>query len=142
MKQKIDELIKNSMLAKDVIRTRVLRAIKTEFMKVETAKNAKELDEVTVLRKMKKDREESASTYLLANRLDLASEESKEADILAEFLPNGPSEDDIRKNITIVLAENNISLEQKNMGIIMKSIKAKLPTVDMKIVNDIIKSLI
>ena len=53
MKQKIDELIKNSMLAKDVIRTRVLRAIKTEFMKVETAKNAKELDEVTILRKMK-----------------------------------------------------------------------------------------
>lgn len=142
MKEQLDQLIKDSMKAKDTIRVRVLRAIKTEFMKVETAKNAKELDEVSVLRKMKKDREESANMYAAAGRIDLALEEANEANILSEFLPSGPSEEDIRFALTVVIAEGGFELVQKNMGNIMKGMKAKLPTADMKLVGEVVKSMI
>lgn len=140
MKQKIDELIKESMKAKDTIRTKVLRAIKTEFMKVETAKDAKELDEIAVLRKMVKDRVASAQLYFNAGRKDLCSEEAKEADILSEFIPQGPTDNDIRVALTEIALEGT-ELIQKNMGTIMKAMKAKLPEADMKLVGEIAKSL-
>lgn len=142
MKDRLDQLIKEAMKSQNSTRLKVLRAIKTEFMKVETAKDAKELDEIAVLRKMKKDREESANTYTLANRLDLALEEANEATILSEFIPSGPSEEDIRASLTIVLAENGLELVQKNMGGIMKGMKVKLPTADMKLVGEIVKSML
>ena len=142
MKDRLDQLIKEAMKSQNSTRLKVLRAIKTEFMKVETAKDAKELDEIAVLRKMKKDIEESANTYTLANRLDLALEEANEATILSEFIPSGPSEEDIRASLTIVLAENGLELVQKNMGGIMKGMKAKLPTADMKLVGEIVKSML
>lgn len=140
MKQKIDELIKESMKAKDAVRTKVLRAIKTEFMKVETAKDAKELDEIAVLRKMVKDRVASAQVYLNAGRKDLCSEEAKEAYIISEFIPQGPTDNDIRVALTEIALEGT-ELIQKNMGAIMKAMKAKLPEADMKLVGEIAKSL-
>ena len=141
MRQKIDELIKESMKTKDAVRTKVLRAIKTEFIKIETSKDGKELDEIAVLRKMKKDRVDSAQIYFNAGRKDLCSEEAKEADILTEFIPEGPNENDIRAVLTLISADG-IELTQKNMGAIMKAVKIKLPTVDMGLVNKIIKSVI
>ena len=46
MKENLDNLIKESMIAKTSDRTLLLRDIKTEFSKAETAKDFKKLDEI------------------------------------------------------------------------------------------------
>ena len=90
LKEKIDNLIKQAMLDKDSNRVKVLRAIKSEFLVYQTAKNAKPLDdaaEFTILRKMVKQRLDSRDQYIAGGRKDLADSESKEILVLESFLP-------------------------------------------------------
>lgn len=140
IKEKLDGLIRESMLAKTPTRTEVLRSIKTKFMELETAKNAKELDEVAAIRKMIADRENSANIYQQNCRLELAIKEIEEARILKEFVPESPSEDDIRICLTQILSQG-IELSKKNTGIIMKEFRERLPMADMKLVSTIIRGL-
>ena len=138
MKENLDNLIKESMIAKTSDRTLLLRDIKTEFSKAETAKDFKKLDEIAILKSMKKRREDSANQYQQAGRLDLAKKELTEILILEEFLPEPPTEEEIRWVISNIIYD----LGSVNIGIMMKEIKFRLPKADMKLASNIVKSLI
>ena len=138
MKENLDNLIKESMIAKTSDRTLLLRDIKTEFSKAETAKDFKKLDEIAILESMKKRREDSANQYQQAGRLDLAKKELTEILILEEFLPEPPTEEEIRLVISNIIYD----LGSVNIGIMMKEIKFRLPKADMKLASNIVKSLI
>lgn len=137
MRDKIDMLIKESILKKDSLRTLVLRDIKSNILKEETSKDFKTLDSIVL--KMKKDRETSAKIYQEAGRLDLADKELKEIFILEEFLPKEASEEDIRLLLSSISLEG-VEISSKNMGVIMKKIKETFPNVDMKLSSNIVKS--
>lgn len=139
MRDKIDMLIKESILKKDSLRTLVLRDIKSNILKEETSKNFKTLDTNSLVLKMKKDRETSAKIYQEAGRLDLADKELKEIFILEEFLPKEASEEDIRLLLSSISLEG-VEISSKNMGVIMKKIKETFPNVDMKLSSNIVKS--
>lgn len=138
MKENLDNLIKESMIAKTSDRTLLLRDIKTEFSKAETAKDFKKLDEIAILKSMKKRREDSANQYQQAGRLDLAKKELTEILILEEFLPEPPTEEEIKLVISNIIYD----LGSVNIGIMMKEIKFRLPKADMKLASNIVKSLI
>ena len=138
MKENLDNLIKESMIAKTSDRTLLLRDIKTEFSKAETAKDFKKLDEIAILKSMKKRREDSANQYQQAGRLDLAKKELTEILILEEFLPEPPTEEEIKLVISNIIYD----LGSVNIGIMMKEIKFRLPKADMKLTSNIVKSLI
>ena len=144
MIDKIDNLIKESMLSKDDSRTSVLRLIKAKFLEFKTAKNAKPLDEVTeisILNKMIKDRNESAALYLENNRLDLAQEELEEAKIIREFVPPDVTEEELKGYINLIIT-NEIEPIKKNMGLIIKKVKEKYPQSDGKIVSKLVKDVL
>ena len=140
MKENLDNLIKESMIAKTPVRTLLLRDIKTEFSKAETAKDFKKLDEIAILKSMKKKREDAIDQYIKANRHDLADIEIEEILILKEFLPEEISEDKLRKLITEIVNDLKAS-GCANMGSIMLNIK-NIPNIDMKLASSIVKSLI
>ena len=140
MKENLDNLIKESMIAKTSDRTLLLRDIKTEFSKAETAKDFKKLDEIAILKSMKKKREDAVDQYIKANRHDLADIEVKEILILKEFLPEEISEDKLRELVTQIVNDLKES-GCANMGSIMVNIK-NIPNVDMKLASSIVKSLI
>lgn len=154
LKEQIDNLIKQAMLDKDSNRVKVLRAIKSEFLVYQTAKNAKPLDdaaEFTILRKMVKQRLDSRDQYIAGGRKDLADSESKEILVLESFLPREATAEDINKAIfeicqekgwCILLGSDRISpqIPKKSMGEAIKLAKAKLDNVDGKLLADTIKS--
>lgn len=154
LKEQIDNLIKQAMLDKDNNRVKVLRAIKSEFLIYQTAKNAKPLDDVaefTILRKMVKQRLDSRDQYIAGGRKDLADNESKEILVLESFLPREATAEDINKAIfeicqekgwCIPLNSDRISpqIPKKFMGEAIKLVKAKLDNVDGKLLADTIKS--
>nr|DAK03465.1 MAG TPA: YqeY-like protein [Bacteriophage sp.] len=154
LKEQIDNLIKQAMLDKDSNRVKVLRAIKSEFLVYQTAKNAKPLDdaaEFTILRKMVKQRLDSRDQYIAGGRKDLADSESKEILVLESFLPREATAEDINKAIfeicqekgwCIPLGSDRISpqIPKKSMGEAIKLAKAKLDNVDGKLLADTIKS--
>lgn len=154
LKEQIDNLIKQAVLDKDSNRVKVLRAIKSEFLVYQTAKNAKPLDdaaEFTILRKMVKQRLDSRDQYIAGGRKDLADSESKEILVLESFLPREATAEDINKAIfeicqekgwCVPLSSDRISpqIPKKSMGEAIKLAKAKLDNVDGKLLADTIKS--
>lgn len=143
LNEQIDNLIKEAMLEKDALRTNVLRAIKAKFLEFKTAKNAKPLDEIaelSILNKMVKDREESARLYSTNGRDDLAEAELAEVNVLIEFLPRPVTEEELTDAINKVIT--TIEPIKKNMGLIIKEVKAKYPQADGKALAKLVQNVL
>lgn len=144
IQENLNKMIMESMKAHDTVRTEAFRAIKTAFMNWQTSKeNAgktlTDADELQILRKMVKERQESAVVYQNANREDLALNEMDEARVIEELLPQAASEEDVTKAFLLIREEEHIEPEKKNMGIFVKRIKAMLPNADGKMVAQIVQ---
>ena len=142
----LNKLIMTAMKGGEKAKAEVYRAIKSEFLKFKTAKDAKPLDEaaeISILRKMHKEREEDAKLFEANGRADLADQNRYEASVLSELLPQAASEADILKQIEAFKAEQSIdTLEKKHMGSCVKFVKAALPTADGKTVSTLVMQVI
>lgn len=142
----LNKLIMTAMKSGEKAKAEVYRAIKSEFLKFKTAKDAKPLDEaaeINILRKMHKEREEDAKLYAQNGRQDLADANTYEANVLSELLPQAASEEDIRKAILDYMAAQGLStLEKKDMGACIKHVKSALPTSDGKTVSTLVMQTI
>ncbi len=139
MKNELNSLIMRAMKEHNTTRTETLRAIKTAFMNWETSKEhagqeLTELDEIQIIKKLVKQREESVEQFMAAGREELANEEHKQIVILKEFLPLEATEEDILKCFNDVIGQDGFEPVKKNMGIIIKMIKGALPNADGKLV--------
>lgn len=76
--------------------------------------------------------------------VDLKAEYAEQIKIVGEFAPSVLSDEEaIRKEIDILLRNENIEPLKKNMGLIMKSIKAHYgAAIDMAIASKIIKEVL
>ena len=144
IQENLNKMIMESMKNHDTVRTEAFRAIKTAFMNWQTSKeNAgktlTEADELQILRKMVKERQESAVVYQNVNREDLALNEMDEARVIEELLPQAASEEDITKAFEQIRDTENLEPEKKNMGVFVKRIKAMLPNADGKMVAQLVQ---
>jgi uncharacterized protein YqeY len=143
LNEKIDELLSETLKKQDTTRLSVLRAIKNEFLKYKTAKNAKPLDEpaeVQILKKMAAQREESIEMFKTGGREDLVLKETAELDVLREYLPAEVGREEILAALDDWMKTN--TLEKKTMGVAIKYIKQTLPMADGKLTADIVKERI
>jgi hypothetical protein len=144
IKDILNNLIMTSMKAHNTTRTETYRAIKTAFMNWETAKeNAgktlTKADEINILKKMVKQREDSMNQYFEAHRDDLAYAEADQITIIKEFLPEEATEEDITRVFLQVKDVNELEPIKKNMGVFVKEIKKALPNADGKLVAQIVQ---
>ena len=144
--EQLNKLIMTAMKGGEKARAEVFRAIKSEFLKFQTAKNAKPLDdaaEIGILRKMLKEREEDAKLYAEKGRADLAEANEYEASVLADLLPKAASVEDIMAQMEAFIASTGEpTLGKKNMGACVKFVKAALPTADGKTVSTLVMKVI
>ena len=118
-----------------------LKMVKTRIMEIKTAKNAKPYDEQTeinMLRKMVKEREETAKIYADNGRNELARHELMEMQYIKDLLPEEISEETIAEYIDSEFKE----ITQKQMGFYIKCVKDKFPTADGSVIAKLIKSRI
>ena len=125
LKNKIDIQIKESMLNKNKSRLIALRAIKSAILLSEKSGEKANLDEIKLLMKLIKQRKDSLKLYLEQNRQDLADKEQIEIDIIEEFLPKQLSDEDLEKEIEIIIKEVRAE-SMKDMGKVMASANKKL----------------
>ena len=140
MLEKLQEQLKNSMRAKDEVRTSVLRMLISDFKYAKIEKRA-ELDEAEsaqVVKKAIKKRKESIEMYEKGGRPDLASKESAELKILQEFVPAEMDEESIRQKVQEVIAELGAT-DKKDMGRVMKEVLSRYKgQMDGKIVQKMV----
>ena len=97
---------------------------------------------IKVLRKMKKQRQDSAELYKKGERKELLEVEESEIKIIDTFLPKQLSEEDTKKICKEVIESLGASTV-KDMGKIMGSLKQKYSdSIDFSKVNTIVKGLL
>ena len=137
----IEEAVKSSMRERNKDRTSTLRMALSELKK-EEIDNKIELsneDSIKILQRMIKQRKESMSQFLNAQRNDLAQKEESEIVILQDFLPEQMSEDDINKLVIVAINETDAK-EPQDIGKVMGFLKTKIQgNADMGIVSKLVK---
>ena len=135
LKQKSVEALKShDQKLVDVLRFLVSLIDKKELQL--PAGKISEADEVAVLRKELKNKEESREMFLKAGRSDLVDQMDYEIKIVKEYLPAELSQGDIEKIIDEVIAEKG-----NNFGFVMK--EAMLRTggsVDGGVISGLVKA--
>lgn len=143
MKEKINLLISEATKAKDHKRLDLLRLIKAELLTAE--KSGKEYNDVKILLKMVDQRKESIRQYTSAGRFDLVSKEQEEIDLINEYLPKQPSDEEIRAFTNEIIRSRKAAgdiLTMKDMKSILSEVQGKYPCVSGKIVSEELKKSI
>ena len=137
----IEEAVKSSMRERNKDRTSTLRMALSELKK-EEIDNKIELsneDSIKILQRMIKQRKESMSQFLNAQRNDLAEKEELEIVILQDFLPEQMSVDDINKLVIEAINETDAK-EAQDIGKVMGFLKTKIQgNADMGVVSKLVK---
>ena len=124
--------------------TLVLRLILAEFQKEDIyhGSDLNNVDVVSLLQKMIKQRNDSIKQYNDAGRNELAEKEQKEIEIIQDFLPEQINEEELLKLAKETI--NDLSANSmKDMGNVMKVLKDKTSgQADPATISKIVKGLL
>ena len=137
----IEEAVKSSMRERNKDRTSTLRMALSELKKEEIDNKIELSNEgsIKILQRMIKQRKESMSQFLNAQRNDRAEKEESEIVILQDFLPEQMSVDDINKLVIEAINETDAK-EAQDIGKVMGFLKTKIQgNADMGIVSKLVK---
>ena len=149
LREKINEQFNSAIKSKNKTSVStfrlILAAIKERDIANRTSGKKEEIkddDIIKVLRKMKKQRQDSANLYKKGGRQELLKAEEEEIKIIDTFLPKQLSEEETKK-----ICKETIKLlgasDIKDMGKIMGSLKKKYSdSIDFSKVNTIVKGLL
>ena len=145
LETRIMDEMKTAMKAKDEAGLRTLRAIKAAILIEKTSGSGTEMteaDELKMLQKMAKQRRDSLDIYQTQNRPDLAVKEEEELAILARFLPQQMSAEDLRTAVQEVIMQTGAS-SPADMGKVMGAAnKALAGKAEGKAIADRVKELL
>tara|TARA_B100001057_G_scaffold58168_1_gene51569 strand:+ start:484 stop:936 length:453 start_codon:yes stop_codon:yes gene_type:complete len=139
----LSEEIKNAMREKDSLKLESLRAIKSALILAQTASGAgaglNEEASIKLLQRLVKQRKESALIYKEQGRNDLAEPEEAQAKIIASFLPEQLSEEEVIKIVSEVISQTG-AVGIKDMGKVMGVTSKKLAgKAEGRLIADIVK---
>jgi uncharacterized protein len=114
---RVKQDLTTAMKAGERDRVGALRLVLSELQKAEKEGSS---DEVAVLRRERKRRQESATAFREGGRPELADAEEAEAEVIAGYLPAELSDDELRAIVAEAVAESGAS-SPKDMGQVMKA---------------------
>jgi uncharacterized protein len=131
LKQRLTDDMTAALKARENVRLSTLRLALAAVRKAEVAgKVAKELSDpeiIDVLGSEAKKRREAVTAYRDAGREELAEKEQAEADILAEYLPEQLSEEEIVALVTEAIEQTGAAeLGPRGMGKVMGALQPKV----------------
>ena len=149
LREKINEQFNTALKSKNKTLVSTFRLILTAIKERDIANRTSEKKEavkdveiIKVLRKMKKQRQDSAELYKRGERQELLEVEEAEIKIIDLFLPKQLNEDETKK-ICKEAIESLGASSIKDMGKIMGQIKQKYSdSIDFSKVNIIVKNLL
>lgn len=141
----ISDGIKDAMRNKDRERLAALRDVKSKLMleATKTGADGNDIPDATVLAiltKLFKQRSETADLYAEQGRADLEAEERAQAAVIAEFLPQPLTEEEIKTEVAAILAETGAS-GMADMGKVMGIASSRMAgKADGKVIAGIVRA--
>ena len=140
--QRVTAEVKLAMKARDKPRLGALRLIMADFKRIEVDERIELDDErvLVILDKMTKQRKDSFTQFEDAGREDLANQEALEIAVIAEFLPEQLSDDEVSGLVKAAIAETGAASMQ-DMGRVMAIVKPQVQgKADMGAVSGLVKA--
>jgi uncharacterized protein YqeY len=144
---KINDDIKQAMLARDKRKLEALRAIKAGLLLAKTGKDVSggeipESVELKLLQKLVKQRKESAAIYRDKDRIEMAEEEEYQAGIIEAYLPKQMPAEEIEAIVKKIIEETGAST-MKNMGRVMGAASKQLAgKADNKLISEYVRKFL
>jgi len=145
LQAKVMTALKEAMKSKDKVALEALRAIKSDLLLAQTSGAdaiVNEAEELKILQKLVKQRKDSAALYNEQNRSDLAAPELNQANIIAQFLPEQMSAEELEKVIKDIITQTGAD-SMKDMGRVMGMAGKQLTgKADGKTISTVVKRLL
>ncbi|HEY2218539.1 MAG TPA: GatB/YqeY domain-containing protein [Gaiellaceae bacterium] len=121
--QRLEGEVKDAMLARDATRRDALRLILNSLRSAEKdlQRPLSEEEELQVLQRERKRRNEAAEAFRAGGREEQATQEETELAILEEFMPEPLSEDDLERIVDDAIAETGAT-SLRDMGRVMADV--------------------
>jgi uncharacterized protein YqeY len=144
LQERIESAMRDSMRARDERRTQTLRMAMSAAhnRQIEVGRPLTDEDYVEILGKQVKQRRESIEAFRAGGRDAMAENEEAEAAILAEFLPEPLSADQLESLVRAAIAETGAASPAdlgKVMGRVVPQTKGRA---DGKAVSDLVRRLL
>ncbi|MEA1972046.1 MAG: GatB/YqeY domain-containing protein [Candidatus Cloacimonadota bacterium] len=142
MLKKIRDDMKQAMRDKAKDKLVVLRSLISEIRKkeIDLRKELSDDEILETLSKAVKSRKDSIALFKKGNRPELAEKESKEVEIIEEYLPKKLSTSELTEIIENLIEKLGVS-SMKGMGKVMKELKVEFGTkIDGKVASRIVRS--
>ncbi|MDF7638969.1 GatB/YqeY domain-containing protein [Lactobacillus sp. ESL0791] len=119
--------MKQAMKDHDKVKLNTVRMIKSALMneKIKLGHELNADEELTILNREKKQREESITEFTKAKRDDLVDETKKELAIVESYMPKQLSKDELDKIVTDTIAEIGAK-GKSDFGKVMKALMPKI----------------
>ena len=137
--------MKKAMLAKATDKLAALRAVKAAIMLEATKDGSSSIsDEIalSIIKRLVKQRRDSAEIYLKESRQDLADDELKQLKHLETYLPEQLSSSEVEiivKEIIVEIGAGSMSDMGRVMGKVMSKLNGKA---DGKLISETVKNLL
>ena len=144
LQDRIESAMRDAMRARDERRTQTLRMAMSAAhnRQIEARRALTDEDYVEILGKQVKQRRESIEAFRSGGREAMAANEEAEAAILAEFLPEQLSSDELERIVQAAIAETGASSSAdvgKVMGRVVPETKGRA---DGKALSDLVRRLL
>ena len=144
LKKRLQDDLKNAMRQKDEVRKRTLRIALAEIknQEIEVRGELSDADVGAILQKETKRRRETLDELATVDRPDLVASQQAELEILAEYLPQQLSREDVIDLARQIVAE--IGAEgPRQMGEVMRVLMPQLKgQADGKVVSQVVRDLL
>ena len=120
--QQVQDDVKTALKAGERERVQALRLIVSELQKAAKDDGG---EDVEVLQRERKRRQEAAAAYRDAGREDLAAAEEREAELIVGYLPEQLGDDELEALVGDAVAESGAS-SPKEMGKVMAIVMPKV----------------
>ncbi len=140
----INNDIKDAMRNKDSKKLEALRAIKASLLLAKTGKDVSSGEipaevEISLLKRLVKQRKEAAAIFIENGKQDMADEELYQSGIIEKYLPEQMDEKEIEKVVSEAISTLGAS-SMKDMGKVMGTVTKQLAgKADNKLISDIVK---
>jgi len=141
---RIESAMRDAMRARDGLRTQTLRMAMAAAHNVKIARGGMltDADVLDVLARQVKQRRESIAMYRDAGREDRAAVEEEEAAILAEFLPQQLTDDEVTSLVRNAIAETGAS-STSDLGRVMGRVSPQTKgRADGRLVSEVVRRLL
>jgi uncharacterized protein YqeY len=145
LEAKINTDLKEAMKAKDQVRLRGIRAIKSAILLLKTDGSGQEITEDTeikLLQKLVKQRKDSLDIYEKQDREDLAVKEREEIAVIEKYLPKQLSAEELESIIKDIIEKTGAE-SMRDMGKVMGMASKQLAgRADGKTISGVVKTLL